>query len=396
MEWFTADDYWLSRLVFQRALAAVYLVAFLAAARQFRALIGERGHAAGAPRSCARVVVPAGAQPVPPALLGPLLRGWSPGRAPRCRRGPAGRAADRAAAGGGDGCCGWCCGLLYLSIVNVGQIWYGFGWESLLLEAGFLAVFLGNADTAPPVLVLWLLRWLLFRVEFGAGLIKIRGDALLAQPDLPVLPPRDPADARPAELVLPPPAAAAAPGGGGGQPRHPARRAVRCCSPRSRWRRRRRRGSMIVTQLWLVLSRQLRLAELARPSCSPCPRSPDARSPVLPTARRRAGRPALVRGRGPRRRPRCVLALSYRPGAQPALPPPGDEPLLRPAATWSTPTARSAASAGVRHEVVVEGTDDDARARRTPSGWSTSSRASRAIRSAGRASSRRTICGWTG
>ncbi len=65
---------------------------------------------------------------------------------------------------------------LYLSIVNVGQIWYGFGWESLLLEAGFLAVFLGNARTAPPVLVLWLLRWLLFRVEFGAGLIKLRGD----------------------------------------------------------------------------------------------------------------------------------------------------------------------------------------------------------------------------
>ena len=28
----------------------------------------------------------------------------------------------------------------------------------------------------PPVLVLWLLRWLLFRLEFGAGLIKLRGD----------------------------------------------------------------------------------------------------------------------------------------------------------------------------------------------------------------------------
>jgi Lipase maturation factor len=65
---------------------------------------------------------------------------------------------------------------LYLSIVNVGQVWYGYGWESLLCEAGLLAVFLGNAHTAPPVLVLWLLRWLLFRLEFGAGLIKLRGD----------------------------------------------------------------------------------------------------------------------------------------------------------------------------------------------------------------------------
>jgi lipase maturation factor len=65
---------------------------------------------------------------------------------------------------------------LYLSIVNVGQTFYGFGWETLLLEAGFLAVFLGPAGTAPPTLVLWLFRWLLFRVEFGAGLIKLRGD----------------------------------------------------------------------------------------------------------------------------------------------------------------------------------------------------------------------------
>jgi hypothetical protein len=65
---------------------------------------------------------------------------------------------------------------LYLSVVNVGQTFYGFGWETLLLEAGFLAVFLGPAATAPPTLVLWLYRWLLFRVEFGAGLIKLRGD----------------------------------------------------------------------------------------------------------------------------------------------------------------------------------------------------------------------------
>jgi len=66
--------------------------------------------------------------------------------------------------------------VLYLSIVNVGQAWYSFGWESLLLEAGFLVTFLGNDDVAPPLLVLWLARWLLFRVEFGAGLIKLRGD----------------------------------------------------------------------------------------------------------------------------------------------------------------------------------------------------------------------------
>src|SRR5207248_8444897 len=66
--------------------------------------------------------------------------------------------------------------VLYLSIVNVGQVFYGFGWETLLCEAGFLAIFLGPSHTVPPTLVLLAFRWLVFRVEFGAGLIKLRGD----------------------------------------------------------------------------------------------------------------------------------------------------------------------------------------------------------------------------
>ncbi|MGY4644182.1 hypothetical protein ACVW07_002015 [Cellulomonas sp. URHB0016] len=65
---------------------------------------------------------------------------------------------------------------LYLSVVNVGQTFYGFGWESLLLEAGFLAAFLGSDEVAPPTTVLVLLWWLVLRVELGAGLIKWRGD----------------------------------------------------------------------------------------------------------------------------------------------------------------------------------------------------------------------------
>ncbi|MCA9618060.1 MAG: lipase maturation factor family protein [Myxococcales bacterium] len=75
--------------------------------------------------------------------------------------------------------------LLYLSFVHVGQVFFGFGWEILLLEAGFLAVFLASWRSLrplsprhpPPALVIWLYRWLTFRVMFGAGLIKIRGDA---------------------------------------------------------------------------------------------------------------------------------------------------------------------------------------------------------------------------
>ncbi len=66
---------------------------------------------------------------------------------------------------------------LYLSVVNAGQTFYGFGWETLLLETGFLAIFLGPADSTPPKIILWLYRWLIFRLMFGAGLIKLRGDS---------------------------------------------------------------------------------------------------------------------------------------------------------------------------------------------------------------------------
>ncbi|MEU3656051.1 lipase maturation factor family protein [Streptomyces sp. NPDC032161] len=173
MQWFTADGYWLSRLIFQRALAGVYLFAFLAAALQFRALIGERGML-----------------PVPDFLRRTdwrdapgLFRLHYSDRFFACVAWTGCALAVALLAGADSYVPLWAATALwalpwalYLSIVQVGQTWYGFGWESLLLETGFLAVFLGNAHTAPPVLVLWLLRWVLFRVEFGAGLIKIRGD----------------------------------------------------------------------------------------------------------------------------------------------------------------------------------------------------------------------------
>ncbi len=74
--------------------------------------------------------------------------------------------------------------VLYLSFTQVGQIFYGYGWEMLLCEVGFLATFLAPAwrpnllseRDPPPLLVIVLFRWLTFRLMFGAGLIKIRGD----------------------------------------------------------------------------------------------------------------------------------------------------------------------------------------------------------------------------
>jgi hypothetical protein len=73
---------------------------------------------------------------------------------------------------------------LYMSFVHIGQDWYAYGWEIQLLETGFLAVFLCPLlDARPfpkrpaPTAVIWLLRWLIFRIMLGAGLIKMRGDA---------------------------------------------------------------------------------------------------------------------------------------------------------------------------------------------------------------------------
>src|SRR3954465_2504376 len=43
MDWLLAPDYQLGRLLFERALGAIYLLAFLVAANQFPALLGEHG-----------------------------------------------------------------------------------------------------------------------------------------------------------------------------------------------------------------------------------------------------------------------------------------------------------------------------------------------------------------
>lgn len=75
--------------------------------------------------------------------------------------------------------------FLYMSVVHVGQDWYGFGWEIQLIETGFLAIFLCPMldmrpfpKRPPPFQIIVLFRWLIFRIMLGSGLIKIRGDEI--------------------------------------------------------------------------------------------------------------------------------------------------------------------------------------------------------------------------
>jgi hypothetical protein len=165
--------WWLARLALQRGMGALYLGAFLAIVYQFRPLLGSRG-----------------LQPVPEYLRfvgfreAPSIFHW-------CY-------SDRFALS-----LGWLGVLLsvlvvtglselgplwlslsiwlalyaiYLSFVNVGQRFYSFGWESMLLEAGFFTAFLGPSWMRAPLIPVLILRWMLFRVELGAGLIKLRHD----------------------------------------------------------------------------------------------------------------------------------------------------------------------------------------------------------------------------
>jgi lipase maturation factor len=166
-------SYWYSRLFLERGLALIYLIGFIVAVNQFVPLLGERGL-----QPVGRFVeaVPFRASPSlfflqptdatfrPAAWIGILLSLVA----------LSGLAQNRGAAvAAGMWTLLW---LLYLSFVNIGQTFYAFGWESLLLEVGFLTIVAGASTTAAPTILNWIYRWTLFRLMFGAGLIKLRGD----------------------------------------------------------------------------------------------------------------------------------------------------------------------------------------------------------------------------
>jgi hypothetical protein len=160
-----AATYRLSTWLFLRALGAIYLIAFASFGVQAAGLIGSRGILpVSAFLNDARAYVGTGSYRLVPTLL------WL-------------NSSDKTIQ------FIWMAGLLcsillmvglnwrslrfalfvlYLSLVTGGQVFMGYQWDALLLEAGFLAMFLGSS----PVMVR-LFRWLVCRFMFMSGAVKL-------------------------------------------------------------------------------------------------------------------------------------------------------------------------------------------------------------------------------
>jgi len=179
----TTDTYWLTRFVMLRWFGFIYLVAFYVAARQLVPLVGANG-LTPAPLFFNQLRGSLGSSwdgflALPSIFWINCSNTWLQvvpwiGVALSCVM----------LAGYANAVMLAVMWMLYMSIVHVGQSWYGYGWEIQMLETGFLAIFLCPLldarpfpGRAPPLPVIFLFRWLIVRIMLGAALIKLRGDS---------------------------------------------------------------------------------------------------------------------------------------------------------------------------------------------------------------------------
>jgi hypothetical protein len=177
-------QYWLTRFVLLRLLGAVYPVAFLVAINQVLPLIGSRG-LLPIDNYLQQVSTALGSKGAAFFRLPSLFWFWHSDFALVLVAWAGLILSLTVVSGYANALSLGVLWVLYLSLVHVGQDWYGYGWEIQLTETGFIAIFLCPLldprpfpRRPPPLLIIILFRWLIFRIMFGAGMIKYRGDAV--------------------------------------------------------------------------------------------------------------------------------------------------------------------------------------------------------------------------
>jgi hypothetical protein len=177
------DTYWLTRFILLRWMGFVYVVAFYVAAQQLVPLVGANGLTPVAlfyPRLVHYAGDPFGAFLTLPSLF------WLDYSDTMLRVVPwIGVVLSLVVlAGYANAIMMAVLWMFYLSIVSVGQDWYGYGWEIQMSETGFLCIFLCPLLDArpfparpPPWQIIFLFRWLIIRIMLGSALIKLRGDS---------------------------------------------------------------------------------------------------------------------------------------------------------------------------------------------------------------------------
>jgi hypothetical protein len=137
----SSESYWLTRFVLLRLLGAVYAVAFLVAVQQLVPLVGERGLTPAnifLDRVHAHFGSTISAFTAVPSIF--WLNHSDLAFIVACWTGLI--LALLVTIGYANGLLLAVLWMLYLSIVHIGQDWYGYGWEIQLTETGFLAIFL--------------------------------------------------------------------------------------------------------------------------------------------------------------------------------------------------------------------------------------------------------------
>ena len=179
-----ATTYWLTRFVILRLLGAVYAVAFLAAAKQVLPLIGSHG-LLPIDLFLTRVHTAYGSTFAGFIRLPSLFWIFHSDGLLQAMAWIGFGLSCFVVAGYANAILMSLLWMLYMSFVHVGQDWYGYGWEIQLIETGFLAIFLCPLLDGRPfprreplVVVIWLFRWLIFRIMLGSALIKLRGDVV--------------------------------------------------------------------------------------------------------------------------------------------------------------------------------------------------------------------------